>query len=130
MDLFLGNTDRNRQNFILNAEGYTAKLYALDFASSKLQGLKGNEFPIASSATIQLGRSLRQTHGFVPASAHEALDKIEKLPAQKVSEYLDSMPEGWMSAEQRDGFGELWSKGRIAERLNALRSGLADGSLL
>lgn len=130
VDLFLGNWDRHRANFILRLEGVGARLCAFDFGETDLRGLAGLQFPIASSATVQLGRFLRQRHGFILSGADEALDKLENVPSHLIASILESMPADWMDVKQRDDISELWSSHRIEARLHALRSGLTDGSLL
>lgn len=130
VDLFLGNWDRGRRNFMLQTEGSMARLCAFDYASSSLGGLSGLEFPVASSGTVKLGRLLRTRHGFISSGAQEALDKMEMAKADVILGILESMPVDWLGDEQRNEIGELWSSRRIEARLRALRAGLADGSLL
>lgn len=130
LDLFLGNWDRSRRNFLLQTEGAAARLCDFDYASSSLAGLSGLEFPIASSSTVQLGSYLRTKHGFTASGANIALDKLESVQTQAVLGILESMPSDWLGAEQKGEIGELWSTGRITARLRALRAGLANESLL
>lgn len=129
-DLFIGNWDRSLANFLLNKEGFTSRLCAFDFASSSLSGLTGTKFPVASDVTVSIGRLLRHLHGFSPKAAIETIDRLGAVPAETIDGFLRQMPDDWMSAEQKEGICELWSKHRIASRLTALRSGIGDESLL
>ena len=130
LDMFLNNPDRGKQNFFLQREGLRQRLFAFDFASARLDNLAGKNFPIASSATVGIGRFLRRKHGFFQRSAFEMIDRIAVIPAETIATFLGSMPKDWMSSEQREGICELWSGKRIGGRLMALRTGIADESLL
>lgn len=129
-DLFAGNWDRSKRNFLLQKEGINNRLCAFDFASASLQNLSGTKFPVATDPTVRIGRFLRQQHGFLPKSAIEMIDRIALVPAETIEGILGQMPDDWMSVEQRKNICELWSGGQIEERLAALRSSITDGSLL
>lgn len=129
-DLFTDNHDRGLNNFLLQQEGFTRRLIAFDFASADLAALAGRNFPVATSTTVKIGKLLRTQHGFFRQSAFEMVDRIAAIPAETIGSFLGSMPDDWMSRGQREGIYELWSKKRLGGRLTALRTGLADESLL
>lgn len=130
VDMFIANRDRDRHNFFLQREGLQQRLFAFDFASADLKGLDGRNFPVATSATVRIGRFLRRQHGFHLRSAFEMLDRISAVPADTIASFLGPMPDDWMSYGQREGICGLWETKRIGGRLTALRTGLADGTLL
>lgn len=130
LDMFAGNGDRGANNFMLVQDGMNRRLCAFDFASARLIGLDGRTFPGAMTATVKYGRFLRHQHGFHSSSANEMVDRIAAVPSETIAGFLKSMPEDWMGVEQREKICELWSKGRFGGRLLALRTGLADGTLL
>jgi hypothetical protein len=129
-DLFSGNWDRSRRNFILQKEGFSSRLCAFDFASASLQNLSTTKFPVATDPTVGIGRFLRHRHGFFVRSAIEMINLIAAVPAETIAGILGPMPDDWMGVEQRKNVCELWSAGRIERRIAALRSGITDGSLL
>ena len=129
-DLFVSNPDRGMNNFLLNREGLTRRLCVFDFASVDITVLAGMNFPVASDATVHIGRFLRDRHGFFRQAAFEMIDRLSAVPAETIAGFLKRMPGDWMHAEQREGICELWSGKRLGGRLAALRTGIADESLL
>lgn len=129
-DLFVGNPDRGLNNFLLQREGLNRRLIAFDFASARLDILSGRNFPVATCPTVKIGKLLRSQHGIFRQSAFEMIDRIAATPAETIEAFLGSMPDDWLNRGQREGIHELWSKKRLGGRLTALRTGLADESLL
>lgn len=130
VDLFMNNPDRGFQNFILQKYGFGNRLCAFDFAASKISTLTGNEFPIASDPTVQIGRYLRDKHGFFRRASFEMIDRIAAVPRDTIASFLTRMPVDWMTTEHREVICELWSGKKFGGRLTALRTGIADGSFL
>jgi hypothetical protein len=52
------------------------------------------------------------------------------MSLEHVNVVLNSMPEEWLSTEQRDMFLAWWSGDSKRNRINLIRSGIADESLL
>ncbi len=129
-DLFAGNDDRCLKNFMLVQEGMNRRLCAFDFAAAKLNGLDGMQFPSASSSTVRYGRFIRNVHGIFVPQANEMIDRIASIPSETIAGFLKQMPIDWMSASQREKTCEIWSARRLGGRLLALRTGIADGTLL
>lgn len=130
IDLFIGNIDRSLKNFFVLQEGSNRRLCAYDFASANLAGLATRQFPVATCHTIQVGRFLRFRHSFFDRAANDMIDRIAAIPSEVIASFLKQMPGDWMSLKQREGICELWSARRFGGRLMALRTGIADGSLL
>lgn len=126
LDLMIHNDDRQVCNFMLNGQ----TLLAIDFASARLDALATLRFPVASSATVGVGKQLRLIHGFDLDAALEMTNRISALPASVVEGILEPIPADWLSDSLRRGVRELWRNGQLDLRLDALRSGLRDGSLL
>jgi len=129
-DLFAGNVDRAMNNFFVVQEGFSRKLCSFDFASSAVLGMAGLNFPVATDATIRIGRFLRHRHGFYLRTAKEMIDRIDAVPIETIAGFLKQMPDDWLGIEQREGICELWSSRKFGARLLALRTGLTDESLL
>ncbi|HEX8401027.1 MAG TPA: HipA family kinase [Allosphingosinicella sp.] len=130
LDLFLGNADRGANNFMLMQDGSSRRLCAFDFASAALNGLDGRAFPDALTTTVRYGRFLRNVHRFFTPQANEMIDRIAAIPSETIAGFLKLMPPDWMSAAQRERTCEIWSARRFGGRLLALRTGIADGTLL
>lgn len=129
-DMFVGNGDRSMRNFLLVNEGQSRRICAIDFASARLVDWSGYNFPVVTDQTVSVGRRLRETHGPFPASAFEMIDRIGAVPVETIEGILKGMPKDWLTAEQREGTCDNWSSDRVKGRLMALRSGIADGTLL
>jgi hypothetical protein len=130
VDLFLHNPDRDFSNFVLEREGNSLRLCAIDFAASELSALGTCRFPIAHTRTILVGKLLRHTHGFFEESALEMVDRIAAVPATVVAGFFAEIPADWSTEAQREGICGGWQNDQMQERLAALRAGLKDGSLL
>jgi len=129
-DLLCGNPDRGLTNFLRFPDGSSSRLCAFDFASADMSALSRTTFPVAGSPTISIGRKLRRTHGFELPIALEMVESIEAVPRSVIEGLFKGAPKEWMSIEERKAFCEGWMGRQVKERLNALRSGLKDGSLL
>lgn len=130
LDLFLNNPDRGLNNFLLETDGYTRKLCAIDFADARLEDISSDRFPVASSNTIVKGKYLRDVHGFYLDAALEMIERIRAVPASEMNGILGGMPSDWMSDDQKSQFCEAWAGDRFESRLSALRTGLEDESRL
>ena len=130
LDLFLNNPDRGISNFLMRVDGMSRLLCAIDFAAVRLGDLSTRNFLVATDPTVSVGKLLRRLHGFFRDSAFEMIDRIAAIPRDTVRGFLREMPDEWMVAEQREGISDLWSEKRLGGRLMALRTGIADESLL
>ena len=130
MDLFLDNPDRELTNFVLQSEGQILRLCAIDFAAANLTSLSGLQFPIAQDRTVLVGKLLRHLHRFFEESAFEMIDRIAAVPAGVLAGFLAEIPADWASETQREGICGVWSSRQMRERLDALRAGIRDASLL
>ena len=130
MDLFPANPDRQAINFLLVPGGGFRRLIAFDFASANMAMLGATNFSIASTQTLSVGRLLRTRQGFFRDSAFEMIDRISAVPASVIEGIFESMPAEWLTSEQKRGICEPWSNGMVGGRLEALRKGIGDDSLL
>ncbi len=129
-DLFAANPDRQMANFLLVPASGSRQLLAFDFASSDLNQLATPHFSIANSQTLFVGKHLRNLQGFDPKAAIEMCDWIDAVPASVVMGFLSSMPDDWMTEDEKGKISDHWSNGAVGERLVALRRGIRDESLL
>lgn len=129
-DVFVGNPDRQISNFLLANGSGNRTLLAFDFASSELQLLGTTNFLVADTPTMFVGRQLRKLRPFDMQSALELTDWIERCSPQAIEAIFTSMPTEWMPDNERGKIVDLWSTGMVKVRLDALRRGLGNGSLL
>jgi hypothetical protein len=121
-DLFIDNPDRHLRNFILDLDGSTAQVRAIDFADASVLEFSVDKFPVASASTSRIGRIVRKRHGTHRAAAFEILDRLRAVPLSVIEDILKGMPESWLSRDQAGGLLEVWSDGRIEQRLSRTKA--------
>lgn len=129
-DLFISNWDRSINNFLVVPEGMQRRLCAIDFASADLQSLTANRFPVASSQTVTVGRRLRAIHGRYDREALEMVERIRAVPKATFDQFVNEIPDDWLTQDERGGLLEVWDSPGFSKRLDNLRSGLVDGTLV
>jgi hypothetical protein len=126
-DLFIANPDRSLRNFLLESD--SRRLCAFDFASADLSALSTDRFPVEQTPTMSIGKVLRLIHGFDVDAALEMVKRLEAIPVQQIRTILNAMPSDWLHAEKKEELCAVWGETR-GGRIEALRAGLGDGSLL
>ena len=126
-DLFIGNPDWSRTNFLMGLED--RQLRAFDFASADLRLWAGQRFLIENSNTLSLGRRLRKIHGFDIGAALEMLRRLEAIPSKVIRRMVSELPRDWLAGVGGESLCEAWERG-LGARLAALSAGLRDGTLL
>jgi hypothetical protein len=129
-DLFVSNPDRQICNFLLSRDAGTRRLLAFDFAASNLADVGSANFSIARTNTLFVGRRWRAIRRFDSARAGELLDWLADISLATIEGIVEPMPADWLSSVEREKFLESWSSGASKIRLDALRRGLSDGTLL
>jgi hypothetical protein len=130
-DLFICNDDRSINNLILRREGsQSGRLCPIDFALANLGDQSELIFPVESTETVQVGRQLRSVHGFCQASALQMVDGISAIPPDVFLGFFQDIPADWIDVRERKALNELWNGSGLEARIQLLRSGLTDGSLL
>jgi len=124
-DLFIDNPDRGHDNFVLTRDGLQTNLCPIDFASARLFDCTTDRFPVAGERTNFVGNFHQRVHGRHLESAVEMLDRIAAVPASTVNNFLNEMPESWLSDQKRGNFYEFWSDDRKEQRLKNLHIALS-----
>ncbi len=130
LDMFLGNSDRGLNNFLLVQDGRMNQVCLIDFVASHLTDLTSDRFPVAQSATVLLRRRLLGVHDAFDASAIEMVDRIGAVPKEEFLRYVDGTPEDWLDHSQREALSEVWGSPGFHNRLATLRTRLLDGTLI
>lgn len=129
-DLFVGNVDRSADNIIGIGEGRMLQLRPIDFSASNLAECGIVEFPDESTETVLVARNLRTVHSFFADSAIQTVEQLKAVPPSVVNGFFEAMPSEWIDVGERERINEIWTGPGLAERLNALRSGIENGRLL
>jgi len=127
LDLFLNNSDRTPENFVLHTEGSAMRLCAIDFAASDIRFANVELFPIATSNTVVVGKQLTATHGFYPDSAIEMIERIRLIPMSKIEEIVRSLPEEWISLGVKEHLYDFWAGNNRNVRADSLRAVIENG---
>lgn len=129
-DMFFFNDDRHLENYLSVDDNGVRRLYAFDFSRALLWTWPWNGYPPAGCNTRVWGAFLRRYHGFDEIAALGTLDAIASLDPGIVQSFINHMPSDWMTAGQRTEFVNVWTNGHCNVRVDALRRGFQDGSLL
>jgi hypothetical protein len=130
LDMFLNNIDRHDQNFMSVRNGSSAKLYAIDFARCLFWHNSFDSFPAENQNTVVRGREFRRRHGFDARAADRMIERIASMGVDHVRGILSQMPHPWLPDERRAAFVQWWDGQGRERKLDTLRKGLEDGSLL
>ncbi|KAF2992861.1 hypothetical protein MJC1_00442 [Methylocystis sp. MJC1] len=129
-DLFINNVDRHENNFICCKHDGYYRLYLIDHARALFsRGYEG--FPLAKEhGTIFTARGIRERHGFDLDAALALVGKLEKLAPESITRVVDSTPDEWLPSDEKVQFVDWWTNGGRAAKIDRLRDGLRNGSLL
>jgi len=129
-DMFVNNDDRHAGNYLSIDDAGTRRLYTFDFSRAMFWNWPWVGFPPFPCNTIVTGRALRSLHGFDPAAASATLGRLEGLPVGIVEGFVNRMPSSWLPDERRTELLTFWGGAALPSRVNAIRQGISDGSIL
>lgn len=130
LDMFLNNDDRHLGNYLSVDDNGVRRLYAFDFSRALFWNWPWNGFPRSDRNTRQWGRVLRSLHGFDAPAASAILDGLSGLSVPALQQLVNHMPSGWLSASATAEFLAIWTTDACQNRIQDLKAGLSDGSLL
>jgi hypothetical protein len=130
LDMFLHNDDRHLGNYLTVDDNGVRRLYAYDFSRALFWDWPWSGFPDQLSHTRQFGSLLRSLHGFDQFAAVATIDRLEALELKSIEGFINRMPGEWLPAQLRDELVVWWENGGRQNRLNAIRTGISDGSIL
>lgn len=134
-DLFCGNEDRKPDNYLLLNEDHGLVLQGIDFGHSAL-------IPGVSTwpETDPLFQDQCHTRRFFPELISEyqsdrtfileTIDRIEGLQLAEIETILNHIPDEWLALPLRHEIREWWRGDSKAQRLDAIRAGIFNGTLL
>lgn len=130
LDLFINNDDRHVRNYLSYDDHGRRRIFAFDFGRSMFWRWPWDGFPAVDSNTRFVGRVMRSRHGWDFAEADRTLDLIEKIDSTWLGNTLDKMPPEWLSETRRNQLVSFIENGDWGRRIEQLRRGLSDESLL
>jgi hypothetical protein len=129
-DIFFFNDDRHLENYLSIDDNGVRRLYAFDFSRALFWRWPWNGYPDTACHTRQWGTVMRRLHGFDEAAASATLDAIGSLAPASVQSFINHMPSDWMAADHQAQFVDVWTGNNCKLRVDAIRKGFQDGSLL
>lgn len=130
-DYFVWNTDRHVDNYMIRASRAGPVVHAMDFSHALF--FRMWPAPLGRMPQCHTMRTWARIKQHVPFSnqvAHETLNALAKIPADYVKRLLDQMPGPWLDDKMRDAFVAWWEGDGRSERIEFIRSGVDDGSLI
>lgn len=130
LDMFIHNDDRHFGNYLSVDDNGTRRLYAFDFSRALFWQWPWTGFPAIGQNTRMCGAFLRNSHGFDQNSASGTLDRLSGLAPATIEGFINQMPTDWLPADVRTQFVGWWASNARNARIEELRAGIIDGSLL
>lgn len=132
-DLFVHNDDRHFGNYMFTkamTHGYSVK--AFDFSRAWLhQGWPLPNLPLQPHCnTVVRFRELMQHHHFDLNAAEVVLDHLSGLEINSIQAIYNEMPNEWLSKNDRKKLVKWWSSKDKGNRIEFVRGGLKNGSLI
>ena len=129
-DMFMNNDDRHLGNYLSVDDNGTRRVYTFDFSRALFWNWPWPGFPQPGQNTREWGAVLRNFHGFDENSALMTLDRLSSLAHTTIQSFINEIPPDWMPGDMGQQLIEFWSGNARQERLNLLRTGITDGTLL
>jgi hypothetical protein len=130
LDMFIHNDDRHLGNYLSVDDNGTRRLYAFDFSRALFWQWPWIGFPAVGQNTRIWGAFIRSSHGFDQNSASGTLDRLSGLAPATIEGFINQMPTDWLSADIRAQFIGWWASNARNARIEELRAGIIDGTLL
>jgi hypothetical protein len=121
-DLFIGNVDRHRGNFLFrkNQSGHWAPL-AIDYSRALLvKGFPNDRFPMPVGENTQVTIALMKNAGFWKGPyAVFSLESMRDITQDHIDHWFKEIPVAWLSDEQRGSFLAWWKSPAFLERMTS-----------
>ena len=130
LDMFLYNEDRHLDNYLSVDDDGKRRLYAFDFSRALFWKWKWQHFPTDSQNTRSYGRLLRNIHGFDSDAAIKTLERLNGLATAIIEGFIKEMPTDWLQPNIQSEFVEWWDSAAKKRRIEELRKGIIDGTML
>lgn len=128
-DLFVNNEDRHLGNYLSIDDNGVRRMYAFDFSRAMFwNGLAG--YPAPTSNTRRCGTLLKSLHGFDAPAAEAILDRLANLKMTAIEGFINRMPADWLPDADRVGLLNWWKDGQRQGRIDFVREGIKNGTLL
>lgn len=133
-DLFVHNDDRHLNNFLTRESRNSYSLLAFDFSSSwAIHRIPPLDLPLQKEAlTLRAHRKMKNMFGdFLDIDCvNETIDRISDVSSVTIQNIINQHPREWLSAAEESDILSWWDSDLRANRLDGIREGIGNGSLL
>ena len=132
LDLFVQNQDRHIRNLLIRETAHTQGLLVYDFSRAFLHHgwpSTGPGLP-PSCNTVDTFHRLGRFHDWDWTQARGVLDTLSRLSDRWLEQLLGHAPPAWLGPDRKVGLSQWWQGEARQERIDAIRRGLDDGSML
>lgn len=130
LDLFLFNDDRHVNNYLSVNDNGVQRLYTFDFSRALFWHWPWSGYPPATCNTRSCGSILWRLHGFDLVAANSVLDALGAYSPTALQGLINQMPPHWLPDPLQTELINAWTTGGRQSRIDDIRKGLTDGSLL
>jgi hypothetical protein len=124
-DLFVGNVDRHRGNFLFrkNRSNRWVPL-AIDYSRAMfVQGFPNDRFPMDKNERTQVTIALMKAADFWNGPfAVFSLDSLMNITHEHIMHWLREVPTDWLPEDQKRSFLEWWQSPSFRDRINKVYS--------
>jgi hypothetical protein len=132
LDLFIHNPDRHMNNYFVVPDGTTHKIYSFDYGRSwMLHGLPLPPVmadPALHTVNVKDWLKINFPNYFDTTAANAVLDNLTKVTEANIADFIGKHPNHWLQPPLADING--WWKAHAATRIDQIRNGIANGSLI
>ena len=134
LDLFVHNSDRHLNNYIIRQQHFGTSILSFDFSRAWL--CNGDTLPSLpmdeEENTVAAMRFLRQEFGefLVQTDINAVLDKLTQMPLSNIQEIILEHPKEWLTSDQKKWIVDWWDSNARIERIDGIREGIGDGTYL
>lgn len=124
-DLFVNNTDRHFNNYLVCLKHEKHSIIAFDFSMAWYAGVDpfGYQALNPEYDTCRYHKIIRASkHYFDAELARNTLTEIDKISIDKVEQILRRMPDSWFSMQQRQEVLAWWDSSAKTERITRLKT--------
>jgi hypothetical protein len=132
-DLFVANTDRHTNNFMIVQNGGSHQALAIDHGRSWFfNGFPPIALPLPWCNTMKAFFWMKQNFAGFPVKPPmlEILSAIAKIKYTDVVDILSRQPTIWLDDQKKNDIVDWWKSGKAIDRTTLIIQGVNDGSLL
>jgi len=133
-DLFVFNTDRHANNYLIRQQHFGHAAIAFDYSRAwTYHGFPVPQLPMPpTSNTVMLQRQLSRLLGAYvdEAATTEILDRIESVSIGFIEDILNSQPPDWLTKSVCQDILAWWASPDKNARISSIRAGIKSGAYL